>query len=135
MIESHNWSEVSAFLRDVLEGDAQRAGGAHGGKRVNWKGRVAIIGAVTEAIDRLGGMSEMGDRLVQIRLLPASDDDEAQACRKADGRGDQAEARRRLAETVCQFFDAIDSPDALLPMSDDDQARLITLVMLAARCR
>ena len=71
----------------MLEGHAQRAGGADGGKRVDWKGRVAIIGAVTEAIDRLGGMSELGDRFVQYRLPAVTDEDEAQACRKADGRG------------------------------------------------
>ncbi len=135
MIESHDWSEVSAFLRDVLEGYAQRAGGADGGKRVNWKGRVAIIGAVTEAIDRRGGMSELGDRFVQFRLGAVTDEDEAQACRKADGRGDQAEARRRLANKVRQFFGAMDFPDALPPMSDDDQDRLITLAMLGTRCR
>ena len=113
----------------------QRAGGADGGKRVDWKGHVAIIGAVTEVIDRLGGMSELGDRFVLYRLGSVTDDDEAQACRKADGRGDQADARRRLAEVVREFVDAFDFPDELPPMSDDDQARLITLAMLGARCR
>ena len=54
----------------------------------------AIIGAVTEAIDRLGGMSELGDRFVQYRLPAVTDEDEAQACRKADGRGYQVEGRR-----------------------------------------
>ena len=135
MIESHDWAELAAFLRDVTEGHAQRAGGADGGKRVGWKGKVPIVAAVTEAIDRLGRMSELGDRFVMIRLLDVTDKDEAQACRKAESRGDQAEARGRLAEAVCALFEGTDFPDTLPPISDDDRDRLIVLAMLAARCR
>jgi DNA-binding transcriptional ArsR family regulator len=135
MIESHSWGEMSAALRDVTEGHLSRAGGADGGKRAHFRGHVAVLGGVTEAVDRLGSMSELGDRLILCRMPPVSAEDEAAACRKAGARGDRAAVRRQLAATVRQFFEGLDLPDELPNLSKGDDERLIALAELGARCR
>ena len=40
-----------------------------------------------------------------------------------------------LTQTVCQLFDAVDFPDALPALNNDDRDRLTTLAILSARCR
>jgi hypothetical protein len=61
-------SGVLAGLREVFDGLWERNVGSDGGQTLTWKGRIAIVGAVTTAWDAAHAvMAVMGDRFVLIR--------------------------------------------------------------------
>jgi hypothetical protein len=61
--------EVLSALREVHDGYWSRSMGGEGGRTLTWKGRLAVIGAVTTAWDTAHAViSAMGDRFVSIRL-------------------------------------------------------------------
>ncbi len=91
---------VLAALREVHDGSWYRDVGTDGGLRLQWKGRIAVIGAVTTAWDSAHAVvSTMGDRFVLIRV-------DSTEGRKAAGRkaisntGDETTMRAELADAV-----------------------------------
>ena len=59
---------VLAALREVYDGLWERNVGSDGGQTLTWRGRLAVVGAVTTAWDAAHGVvSVMGDRFVLIR--------------------------------------------------------------------
>src|SRR5262249_8521535 len=61
--------EVLAALREVYDGHWKRDVGVDGGRTLEWKGRVCVVGAVTTAWDTHHAVvSEMGDRFVLLRM-------------------------------------------------------------------
>lgn len=62
-------AKVLAAFREVYDGYWYRQSGGEGGKRLEWRGRIALIGAVTDAWDKhYAAISQMGDRFVLIRM-------------------------------------------------------------------
>ena len=60
---------VLAALREVHDGSWYRDVGTDGGQRLQWKGRIAVIGAVTTAWDAAHAVvSTMGYRFVLVRI-------------------------------------------------------------------
>lgn len=62
-------AEVLAAIREVYDGHWSRNVGTDGGKTLEWRGRLAVIGAVTTAWDRAHDViASMGDRFVLLRV-------------------------------------------------------------------
>lgn len=91
---------VLAALREVHDGSWYRDVGTDGGQRLQWKGRIAVIGACTTAWDAAHAVvSTMGDRFVLVRM--DSTVGRAAAGRKAiRNTGDETTMRAELAAAV-----------------------------------
>jgi len=122
-----------AALREVYDGSWTRAIGADGGRTLEWKGKIGLIGGVTSAIDSQHSvMSAMGQRFAQYRLPKT--DAELQARRAIEKTGSEEEMRAELSAAVLEFFSGIDfdSPPALLA---PDRDWIVALTTLVATCR
>ncbi len=93
-------AKVIAALREVYDGRWCRDVGTDGGRRIEWEGRIAVIGAVTTAWDTAHSViSAMGDRFVLIRM--DSTQGRTAAGRKAIGNtGSEPQMRAELADAV-----------------------------------
>ena len=124
---------VLAALREVYDGYWERNVGADGGRSLTWKGRIAVIGAVTTAWDRAHEViASMGDRFVLLRM-------DSTVGRSAAGRqaiantGHEAAMRAELAAAV---RDAIATTDPrLAQLDDDDSDRLLRAADLVTLAR
>ncbi len=123
---------VIAALREIHDGAWGRDVGTDGGRSIRWKGRIAIIGAVTTAWDtHQTVVSAMGDRFVLIRI-------DSTANRLAAGRmaidntGGEAHMRHMLANAVSGVIAQM-SPDPITVTDDETDALLAAadLVTLA----
>jgi hypothetical protein len=92
--------KVLAALREIYDGRWYREIGAEGGRTIEWRGRIAVVGAVTTAWDTAHTViSTMGDRFVLIRI--DSTTARHAAGRKAIGnRGYETQMRAELAQAV-----------------------------------
>jgi hypothetical protein len=62
-------AEVMAALREIYDGRWVRTVGTDGGRKLEWQGRIAVVGAVTTAWDTHHAVTAtMGDRFVLLRL-------------------------------------------------------------------
>jgi hypothetical protein len=78
----------------------------------------------------------LGERFSYFRMPSASPEDDFMACVVADeNAGHQRDVRSNRAREVRRFFDALVLPDALPPLLQETQDRLISLANLGARCR
>lgn len=60
---------ILSALREVYDGHWVRPAGTGGGKKLEWRGRCAVIGAVTQAWDSHHGVvSKFGDRFTLLRV-------------------------------------------------------------------
>jgi hypothetical protein len=93
-------AKVLAALREVYDGRWSREVGSGGGATLGWRGRIAVVGAVTTAWDTAHAViSTMGDRFVLLRM--DSTIHRLAAGRKAIGNtGDEAQMRGELAKAA-----------------------------------
>jgi hypothetical protein len=126
--------KVLAALREIYDGHWARLYGSDGGNKLEWTGRLVVIGAVTTAWDTAHTVvSIMGNRFVLCRI----DSRDANARRAAQlqaikNTGDEIQMRAELAEAVRNVLVgadpegiAVDERDAILI---GDAANLVTLV-------
>ncbi len=60
---------ILAALREIYDGHWIRSSGTGGGKKLEWRGRCAIVGAVTQAWDSHHGVvAKFGDRFTLLRV-------------------------------------------------------------------
>ena len=125
-------SEVLQALRDVYDGRYVRDVGVDGGKRLEWEGRLGLIGAATTALDSHHAvLSALGERWLTVRLPEAGEEEMAQrALRNRDTRG----MRKSLREVVAAFLDGLEPPQ-LLELSEEDEQLLVALSALVCRAR
>ncbi|HEY9376095.1 MAG TPA: DUF3854 domain-containing protein, partial [Jiangellaceae bacterium] len=91
---------VLAALREVYDGYWERNLGTDGGQSLSWRGRVAVIGAVTTAWDTAHAViSTLGDRFVLVRLDSATGR-LAAGHRTAANTGGETTMRAELAAAV-----------------------------------
>ncbi|GMM94843.1 bifunctional DNA primase/polymerase [Microbacterium sp. MTN4-26] len=126
--------QVFAALREVYDGHWVRNVGTDGGRALEWKGRIVVIGAVTTAWDRAHAdtIAAFGDRFVVVRM--DSSVGRIAAGRKAIGNTGSEEAMRaELAATVAGVLEGADlmaaGPD------DDESARLLAAADLVTLAR
>jgi hypothetical protein len=124
---------ILAALREIYDGSWTRYVGTDGGRKLEWQGKVGLIGGCTPTIDRHHAvMSAMGERLLLFRL--PLDKSELQAGRALRHSGDHEHAMRtELTDAVAGLFSGeLGTPREL---TDHDEQRLVQLATLVARCR
>jgi hypothetical protein len=120
-------------LREIYDAAWNRHVGGDGGRKLDWRGKVGLIGGVTSSIDSHHTvMSAMGQRFALYRL--AAIDAGAQARRAIEKTGEEQRMRAELSGAVSACFDGLDftSPPVL---SAEDHEWIIALTTLVARCR
>ncbi|PWT73234.1 MAG: ArsR family transcriptional regulator [Proteobacteria bacterium] len=123
---------ILSALREIYDGHWVRDVGSDGGRKLEWKGRLVVIGACTTAWDQAHSViASMGDRFVLIRS-------DSYAGRIEGGRhalrnaGKEAEMRAELAAAVTDMVSNIDVTN-VYQLTDDDEniivqaAELVTL--------
>lgn len=115
--------QVFAALREVYDGHWVRNVGTDGGKSLEWKGRLVVIGAVTTAWDRAHAdtISAFGDRFVVVRM--DSSVGRIAAGRKAISNTGSEEAMR--AELSTAAAGVLEGADLYVDGPDDDEAAAI----------
>jgi hypothetical protein len=102
-------AEVLAALREIYDGYWVRRLGVEGGRSIPWKGRIAVIGAVTTAWDTAHAViSALGDRFVTPRL-DSTAGRQAAYRRTMANTGDEVAMRAELAAAVGSTIAAVDS--------------------------
>jgi hypothetical protein len=124
---------VLSALREIHDGSWSRDVGTDGGHRLTWKGRIAIIGAVTTAWDAAHAVvSSMGDRFVLIRV-------DSTKCRMPAGRkairntGDETAMRAELAAAVAAVITGM-NPDPIT-VTDIESERILEAADLVTLAR
>ena len=124
-------NQVLGALREVYDGSWFRQVGADGGLRLEWHGRLVIVGAVTTAWDKAHAViSSMGDRFVLVRM-------DSTVGRQAAGRqaigntGHETQMRAELADAVAGVLDTMNPHGITMDEAETDAllaaADLVTL--------
>ena len=99
--------EVLGALREIYDGHWIRTIGTDGGKKLEWSGRVGVIGAVTTEWDRAhAAVSSMGDRFALLRMQT---DALAIGERAIANTGKETVMREELAAAAKAVLDNIDT--------------------------
>jgi len=129
-------SEVLGALRELHDGRWARSVGVDGGKILEWKGRLVIIGACTTAWDAAYAVvAEMGDRFIYIR--PNSDNDEMRiesGTHALDNVGQEAVMREELSNAVAGVILGMKT-DTACDVSVDEKKRILAISNLLTRTR
>jgi hypothetical protein len=130
-------NRLFACLREVFDGKFVRRLGTEGGRTFSWEGHAGFVGACTEAIDSPSiDLGLLGERFTYYRMPAITAADDFLACVAADeNAGRQPAIRAERARSVAAFFRGLAIPDLLPPINEDEQARLVTLATIGARCR
>lgn len=125
--------EVLGALREVHDGRWERNVGTDGGRSLEWRGRLIVIGAVTTAWDRAHDViASMGDRFVLIRM--DSTKHRQAAGRKAIGNtGHEEEMRTQLAAAAAGVLANIGRETPITLTAEETEAimeaaNIVTLV-------
>ena len=124
-------ANVLAALREIYDGRWYREVGTDGGQTIEWRGRIAVIGAVTTAWDAAHAVvSSMGDRFVLVRL--DSTKGRQAAGRKAIGNtGDEPVMRAEMAAAVAGVLAGMNPTPELITETETNvvlaAADLVTL--------
>jgi hypothetical protein len=94
--------KVLSALREIYDGAWNRPMGVDGGRMLRWRGRIAVVGAVTTQWDRAHDVvAAMGDRFVLIRTDSGAKETRISAGLKAiSNTGSEVEMRVELAQVV-----------------------------------
>lgn len=127
-------AEVLAALREVYDGAWSRNVGTDGGQTLEWRGRIAVVGAVTTAWDRAHGVvAAMGDRFVLVRL-DSTTGRQAAGRRAIGNTGRETTMRAELADAVGAVLEVVD-PDTAPELDDAETDRLLAAADLVALAR
>jgi hypothetical protein len=123
--------QVLSALREIYDGSWSRRCGADGGRKIPWRGRIAVIGAVTTAWDTAHAVvASMGDRFVLVRIDSTSG--RMIAGRRAIGNtGDETRMRTELAEAVGKVIAAMTAPHRVTDQETEILLAAADLVTLA----
>jgi hypothetical protein len=117
---------ILGALREVHDGYWVRDVGTDGGRKLEWKGRIVVIGACTTAWDQAHTVvASMGDRFVCVRSDSSVGRIEggSHAIRNA---GKEADMRRELAEAVADVINGIDAHRVYKISTEEETAILST---------
>jgi hypothetical protein len=126
-------ARVLAALREVYDGRWTREVGSSGGNFLSWRGRIAVIGAVTTAWDTHHEVvATMGDRFVLLRT--DSTIHRLEAGRQAIANiGFETEMRAELAAAIGGVIAGMDTEPATLTAAETEV--LLAAANLATRAR
>ncbi|BCO35498.1 DUF3854 domain-containing protein [Mycobacterium heckeshornense] len=123
---------VLAALREVYDGRWSREVGTDGGRSIEWRGRIAVVGAVTTAWDAAHTVvATMGDRFLLVRLDSGTKRPDASQ-RAIRNTGDEQTMRAELAGAVAGVIAGMNpQPITLTDGEIDALVRAADLVTLA----
>lgn len=125
--------QILGAFREAHDGEWTRHMGVDGGRTLQWKGRLTVVGAVTSAWDNhYSDVAQMGDRFLVIRPRSANARAAGLSAARAFGREDEMNAD--LIRVVSGVLDNID-PEHLEPMSEATLAELFELADLVTWAR
>ena len=129
-------ASVIAALREVYDGQWDRATGSDGGKLLSWSGRLIVVGAVTTAWDRAYSVvSEMGDRFVLLRLDSTDMQTRLASGQQAiDNIAHESEYRKQLSGGVRALLECADAADAPT-LTDSERRRILEAANVATYAR
>jgi hypothetical protein len=124
-----------AALREIFDGNWTRRLGVDGGRCLSWRGKMGLLGGVTQALDSHHAvMAEMGPRFVLYRLPPV--DGQRQARRALANSGREAEARIELCDSVKCFFAGLDLSTRQYDRGTaEETTALVLLTEFVSHCR
>jgi len=138
-LPDNKYHEVMGVLRRVYDGEWERPVGSDGGKTLYWKGKLAILGKTTGAIDaHLPATAALGERWLYFRY--PKEDPDYEKTRRSMLNANRNGWNSQLAVLVSNFF-ALDLElefGHFLPRrdpTDAEMSRVSSIGALAARCR
>ena len=124
---------VLAALREVYDGYWQRNVGTDGGRQLTWRGRLAVIGAVTSAWDTAHSViSTMGDRFVLLRV-DSGKGRQAAGKQAIANTGHETAMRAELADAVARVLAGMD--DRAVKLTEAEQRMILRASDLVTRAR
>jgi hypothetical protein len=127
-------AKVLAALREVYDGRWYREVGTDGGHTIEWRGRIAVVGAVTTAWDTAHSViASMGDRFVLVRINSAGPGRPAAGRRAISNTGEEQTMRAELAAAVAGVVAGMDT--APTAITDDEIDVLVAAADLVTRTR
>jgi hypothetical protein len=125
---------VLAAFREIHDGNWTRNIGSDGGKTIPWRGRIALIGAVTTAWDRAHDViSSMGDRFVILRL-DSTKGRTASGRRAIQNTGSEEHMRQELAHVVEEVVGHVKRHQDV-DLTDEENEKLLVAADLVTLCR
>ena len=127
---------IMAALREIHDGHWVRHVGSGGGRTLEWRGRIVVVGACTTAWDQAHtAIASMGDRFVLIR--PSSYSGRLSGgLRAISNTGSEDRMRKQLANAAAAVINGT-NPKAAYRLTDDEKnailkaANLVTLARTA----
>lgn len=123
-----------AALRELYDGRWSRNVGTDGGQTLEWRGRIAVVGAVTTAWDQAHSViASMGDRFILLRM-------DSTAYRLTSGRqaigntGHEEDMRADLSAAVAGVLAGV-SDGAGVTVTEDETETLLAAADLVTRAR
>ena len=128
--------DVLKALREIYDGYWRRQVGVDGGRSIEWKGRIVLLGAVTSAYDRAREViSKLGDRFVLLRVDSNDADARKEAAKSAvRGVGGEEKMRAKLGRLMAGVVENIDTAAAINP-DDSEVDKIIAAADLVTRAR
>jgi len=118
-------------LRDIYDGKYNKPTGS--GKVINWKGRLGILGAVTEIIDVQYKISSLlGERFLYYRLEEQDPIDAAHMAFRMSGK--EKPIREKIKQAVKEYVASLNI-ETTIDFSDDYEEEIIQLAIFAVRTR
>ncbi len=100
-------AKILAAFRDIYDGDWWCISGGEGGQKLEWHGRIGVIGAVTTAWDKhYAAISSMGDRFMLIRTS-STDHRIAKGMRSIQNNCFESQMRTELTTLVTELVSHI----------------------------
>jgi hypothetical protein len=125
---------IMAALREIHDGHWVRHVGSGGGRTLEWRGRIVVVGACTTAWDQAhSAIASMGDRFVLIR--PSSYSGRLSAgLRAISNTGSEDKMRKELANAVAAVVNGIDTK-AAYRLTDNEKKTIINVANLVTLAR
>jgi hypothetical protein len=125
---------VLAALREIHDGHWVRNVGVDGGRTLEWKGRITVIGACTTAWDQAHSVvAVMGDRFVLIRSSSHTGRI-GSGLRAIHNTGKEVAMRAEMAAAVSGLIGTVE-PDGCYALSEEDQTAIVKAADFATLAR
>lgn len=124
-------------LREIYDGHWVRDLGSDGGMRLEWAGKLGLIGGATPAIDEHHAiMGALGERFIFYRIPEADDAGKQGMARRALAMpGEETAMRRELGDAIAGLYANEASRPTPEPLSEPEQEYLISLAIFATLAR
>lgn len=125
---------VLAALREIYDGHWSRIVGTDGGRVIEWSGKIGVIAATTDSIDRHHGvMATLGERFVFYRISTREEEERADFALQSIG--NETDLRSEAMKKVRGLIDNLDIKDKQVKLSAAERKRINALARFTAHCR